>query len=67
MMAEQSGTCANPGCDNPATDIDHDHATGVVRGLLCHGCNTAEGHLKSDPARAAGLAEYILTHQKSVA
>lgn len=28
--------------------VDHSHTTGVVRGLLCSGCNSAIGKLKED-------------------
>ena len=38
---------------------DHDHATNVVRGLLCAGCNTALGLLKDDPQRLRDLADYL--------
>jgi hypothetical protein len=31
---------------------DHDHRTGLIRGRLCHGCNTAEG-VSSHPVYAA--------------
>ncbi|WP_236569853.1 endonuclease VII domain-containing protein [Streptomyces mexicanus] len=37
----QDGTCAT--CDAPAYAIDHDHNTGLVRGLLCVSCNHREG------------------------
>lgn len=37
MLYRQGGHCAL--CNKPATVVDHDHKTGKVRGLLCHGCN----------------------------
>jgi len=37
MLENQGGHCAL--CNKPATVVDHDHKTGKVRGLLCHGCN----------------------------
>jgi hypothetical protein len=41
MLERQHGVCAI--CGNPPKtrrlDIDHDHRTGAVRGLLCHRCN----------------------------
>ena len=51
-------------CGDPVSGrnkhVDHDHTTGRYRGVLCSGCNTAEGQLKSDPARAMKLFEYML-------
>lgn len=38
----QDGTCAT--CDAPAYAIDHDHRTGLVRGLLCISCNRMESN-----------------------
>jgi len=39
--------------------VDHDHATGTVRGLLCNGCNTAIGMFDEDPTRFASAATYL--------
>lgn len=39
IVTAQGGTCAL--CSNTATDVDHNHKTLVVRGILCGGCNLA--------------------------
>ena len=50
LLAAQSGLCAC--CDvhvstvrHGVLDVDHDHATGIVRGLLCNPCNLGIGRL----------------------
>jgi hypothetical protein len=40
--------------------LDHCHATGRIRGVLCRGCNTALGHAKDCPKILAKLAAYLL-------
>ncbi len=42
--------------------VDHDHAKGVVRGLLRNDCNTALGHLHDSPSIIRRLLQYILQH-----
>lgn len=39
--------------------VDHDHKTGVVRGLLCSGCNAALGLLKEDTNLLRRAADYL--------
>jgi len=39
--------------------VDHCHLTKTVRGLLCHQCNIALGHMKDDPVRLEKAAHYI--------
>lgn len=47
LMEKQSGLCAI--CkERAAVDIDHDHKTDVVRGLLCRSCNVGLGQFKDD-------------------
>ena len=55
--------CENPGCSSTKNlHIDHDHETGVVRGMLCSACNTSLGRLIEDIDRIRGLAEYKVMH-----
>jgi hypothetical protein len=51
LFERQMGRCAICG-DEPTTarglHIDHCHTTNRVRGLLCHGCNTAIGAMREN-------------------
>jgi len=57
----QGGGCAI--CHRPPVNIrlavDHDHRTGVTRGLLCKECNKAVGYLRDSADRALNAAEYL--------
>lgn len=50
MLEEQGHRCAICGAKSKrrAMNIDHNHKTGKVRGLLCDGCNLSLGHLERD-------------------
>lgn len=63
-LAAQGGGCAicratEPGGGRRYFDVDHDHRTGAVRGLLCSPCNAAMGLLGDDPARLEAAATYL--------
>lgn len=42
-----------------ALSVDHDHATGVVRGALCKHCNDLLGRIRDDPAYFRRMIAYL--------
>lgn len=58
MITAQGGICLI--CKKrPAVHVDHCHATGKVRGVLCFNCNTAIGKLGDDPDAARRVVSYL--------
>lgn len=65
MVAAQDGRCAICGAISTLF-VDHDHATGKVRGLLCCACNTALGMLRDSQSVMRAAAAYMERHQGKV-
>lgn len=43
----------------PKLNIDHNHKTGIIRGVLCHSCNVVLGLVKDKPELLGKLQEYL--------
>lgn len=67
MLFDQEAKCAICGRELPELDeglvVDHDHATGWVRGLLCKGCNFALGLMNDDVVRLQSAINYLVRSQ----
>jgi hypothetical protein len=62
ILAEQGSVCAICGAPEPSDaslHIDHDHATGQVRGLLCDLCNRGLGYFADSAERLDVAATYL--------
>ncbi len=56
MLTDQGGVCAICQGEMKRQCVDHDHATGKVRGLLCHRCNIGLPYVERADYRSAALA-----------
>jgi hypothetical protein len=61
MLHRQDGGCAVCGRkpNEISLHVDHDHATGRIRGLLCFRCNNALGDLGDSEDRLNSAAAYV--------
>ena len=66
MNAQQGGKCkiCRQTCSRSrALSVDHCHATGRVRGLLCGKCNLILGKMSDSPVLLRSMAEYLEENQ----
>ena len=62
LMWRQKGKCAGCMVELHSTKkicVDHCHATGKIRGMLCHNCNVSLGFLKDNPETLQRLTAYL--------
>lgn len=60
IFASQNESCAICGTrEAHQWDVDHCHASGVVRGILCSPCNKGIGCLRDDPNIVAAAVKYL--------
>jgi hypothetical protein len=67
MLKKQKGTCAI--CDQVNKSgkrlaVDHDHASGQIRGLLCTNCNSIVGKVYDSQAFVDRLIKYLRVHSQ---
>lgn len=66
MATAQNYSCAI--CDTHQNSlekrlsVDHNHTTGKIRSLLCHGCNTAIGLAKENIDLLERMIDYLKEH-----
>jgi hypothetical protein len=70
LMEEQAGKCKLCGLEGTRLSngriglvLDHCHATGKARKLLCNRCNMALGLLNDNTELLARMAEYVDGHR----
>lgn len=66
MLQEQNNCCAICSKDfaDNSPNVDHDHKTGLVRGLLCRKCNTALGLFADDIDSLRAAIDYLCQNSK---
>ena len=69
MLKAQGGRCQICRTDDPRGRgktrpfaVDHCHASGKVRALLCHKCNGALGMVEDNPKTLGRMIEYLRIH-----
>ena len=67
LLSSQDNKCAICSTDKPdnngSFNVDHDHATGKVRGILCAQCNFMLGHAKDNIKLLQNAIAYLERHK----
>ena len=68
LLVQQNHKCAICGIDEAVLKhklrVDHDHATGEVRELLCNSCNTGLGNYRDSIDLLSKAIQYLAKHGK---
>jgi recombination endonuclease VII len=59
LLIKQEGRCAICRIALERTNVDHDHNTGKVRGILCPSCNMALGLFQDSTAVLQAAKDYL--------
>ncbi len=64
MLKKQNNRCAIclhsiENCCGKTLNVDHCHATGKIRGLLCKGCNMLLGYAENHPGFFDKMSDYM--------
>lgn len=64
LVEDQAGLCAICGgaSEDRALAVDHEHASGSIRGLLCSPCNSGLGMFRDDPELMRRAITYLEAH-----
>jgi hypothetical protein len=63
LLAAQGGVCKLCRTPNPGKQgwaLDHNHVTGLLRGVLCQKCNVGLGYFNDDAALIRVALNYLL-------
>ena len=66
LLEAQGGVCAickKPPLPGKKLAVDHDHATGKIRGLLCILCNSTLGYFQDNPETVRAALSYLLRNE----
>lgn len=67
MFESQDGVCyicKKKFDDGKLLGVDHNHATGTIRKLLCRPCNTGLGCFRDDPILLLKVIDYLKEHHE---
>ena len=66
MVELQGGKCGICHEEHEKLFVDHEHGSGLVRGLLCKRCNTGLSMFKDSPERVHNALRYLHIHGRTI-